>query len=77
MTQHHYLAPGVLDGPHRAPRRGLSLARAARIGRALLMLAGLAALSAVLGFAAGYLQAPSAVSPAPQSIHQSNPKVVS
>lgn len=45
------LAPGVIDGPYRALRRHLT---AARIGKAALMLAGLAALCAMLSFAVGY-----------------------
>lgn len=53
-------APGVIEGPSRrwlTPRRALALARALLV-LALLVLALLAALSATLGFAAGYFTMP-------------------
>lgn len=52
-----WLAPGVLDGPHR-PRPQQLPVSGRRIAIALYALASAAALAAALGFATGYLHLP-------------------
>lgn len=51
------LAPGVIDGPHRARPQQLPVS-GRRIAIALYALASAAALAAALGFATGYLHLP-------------------
>lgn len=56
MTQHHDFAPGVVDGPYRAPRRRLVWRLIDGLAGFLLQHAGLLmAISVVLGILVGYL----------------------
>jgi len=54
VKQPHNFAPGVLEGPHRR-RRALSADQLEAIGRALLLISGLASGAVAVGFIAGYL----------------------
>lgn len=54
-AQRYPFAPGVIEGPR---RRWLTPRRVQALARALRVLALLAALSATLGFAAGYFTMP-------------------